>query len=174
MQAVHPVTITTADGVERVLRATRGVHVLMRQRFATLEMKQILAENGEDALLEIAWFLMHDCEGNPPVDLSLTKFRFITPMGVETTSELLAALTEAMTQGKEKKTDLEPKFLEAAKQLAEAEHRKLMTLLSGPLPITDSVSETEPSISGDSSIANLSPSLSNTETSSENSTPAAA
>lgn len=174
MQAVHPVTITTADGVERVLRATRGVHVLMRQRFGTLEMKQILEQNGEDALLEIAWFLMHDSEGNPPADLPLNKLRFITPMGVEVTSELLAALTEAMTQGKEKKTDLEPKFLEAAKQLAEKEHRKLMTLLSGPLPITDSESETEPSTSGDSSTANSSPSSSSTEPSSETGTSVAA
>jgi hypothetical protein len=178
MNAVVPVTYQTADGVERVLRSTRGAKALIRERFGSVDVIDLLNKHSEEALFEIAWFMMHDEMGEPPKDLPLKKFMNITPASSESLAEVLAAITAAMSQGKQTKNELEAPMLEGLKRMEELQReelrQKLMTLPSGPSPISASESETAGSTSGDSSNANYSLLLTDTtnETASKTQEPA--
>jgi hypothetical protein len=121
MHAVSGVAYTTPDGVERTLRSTRGAKRLMSDKFGREKsLMDILNEHGDDSLFEIAHFMMHDENGDPP-DITLKQFVFRTPQTTEATAELMAAVMSALTQGKTPKNELEVmvrEFLEAQNKLA--------------------------------------------------------
>ena len=129
----------TPDGVERFLRSTRGSKSLMRQKFGpNKDITEVLNEFGEEAMFDIAYFMMFDQNGNPPEGLTVTQFMHMTPNTNEATASVMAAIMSAVTQGKVEKKEIEPLMLAELDRATERETTRIMTSISGPSVSSDS------------------------------------
>lgn len=104
MTAVTPVTLTTPDGVERLLRFTLGARKRISGKFGTSDLRAILNEHDAGALPDILWCLMHDAEGKPP---EVSVAWLAENIAVTDQAEVLAAIVSAASQGKAPKNELE-------------------------------------------------------------------
>lgn len=103
MSPVEKVFFDCPDGVARELRATLGA----RKRISELtgkSMALLITEQDGGAFPVILWAMMHDAEGNPP-DISIKWLEENVPM--EDAVKAYAAILSAISQGKQKKTELE-------------------------------------------------------------------
>lgn len=144
--AVTPVPYTCPDGVERLLRSTRGAKQLMGEKFGRdKSLIDILNERGDDALIDIAIFMMYDDQGNPP-DITPKRFAFAMPQTTDATAGLMAAVMSALSQGQTPKNELEARVKDFLETQARAETEKLMSLVSGPS--ADSASDSQTASTG--------------------------
>jgi hypothetical protein len=149
MNAVVPIEFMTPDGVTRTIRATNGARRRIAKHFGELDVQKILAENGDGALSEIAYFMLFDANGNPP-NISLEAFSESLPWGDGTA--LLALVLSAFSQGQTSPNEMEAQ-LKAVQELSQ----KIPTITgleSGPSADTALDSPTETS-GTDSSPAKL-------------------
>jgi hypothetical protein len=108
---VQPVTITTPDGVERELRFTLGARKRIAEIFGC-GLKEALAKFDAGAFPGVLWALMHNSEGKPP-DVSMDWLSENLPS--DSSTEVLAAIMSAATQGKTPKKVIED-LLKAAQE----------------------------------------------------------
>lgn len=154
MHAVAAIPFTTPDGVERKLRSTRGAKALIRERFGNKDIVSILNEHGEEAMFEIAYFMMYDEAGEPPTGLTAKKLLFATPTTNEATASVMAAIMAAVSQGKAEKNELETLMLAHLNGAVEMEMNRLTTSISGPSASSVSASQTS-STGGDTATPKL-------------------
>lgn len=134
MHSVTPVKITLPDGVERELRYTCGAQKLIVDHLGC-KLKEALDKYDTGAFAVILWSLMHDSNGHPP-DVSADWIAFnISP---DSSSEIMAAVLSAATQGKTPKNELEA-LLNKATETANG---------SGSLATALSASDSAPQNSG--------------------------
>jgi hypothetical protein len=103
---VVPVPYMTPDGAERNLRFSQGAKRRIAARFgAAKSLEAIMAEHGDNAILEFAYFMMYDEDGKAPADLTLDRlFESFAPQGM---TGLIAACMSAVVQGETPKNEVE-------------------------------------------------------------------
>lgn len=104
MSPIKPVTFTTPDGVERLLRASIGTKKLIHDQFGC-SAQDALNQHGDGCLPDIAFALMHDEEGNPPEGITARKLAF--SMAAEDTYALMGAVFAAFSNGRTSPNDME-------------------------------------------------------------------
>lgn len=157
MMPTAPVTFTTPDGVERLLRFTLGARKRIAEMLCAGSLIEVLNRYGDGALPTIAYAMMYDAHGDPPAGLVLADFA----ESVDDAPPLMAAIMSAASKGRIPKNELEAQLRKAA----EMEATKLIGSLSGALP--GSVSEFQPPNSGGAPTANSTLSASDTASSSD-------
>ena len=141
---VVSVPYTTPDGAQRNLRFSQGAKRRMNLRFGVgKSVPDILKEHGDNAILECAYFMMYDKDGNPPENLSLDAlFEQFPPQQM---TELLAAVMSAMTQAETPKNELETLLKTVQDMAIQTEIQKLTGIGSGVSAGSVSDSESESS-----------------------------
>lgn len=157
MTPTAPVTFTTPDGVERILRFTLGARKRIAERFHELSIQVVLNRLGEGAVPEIAYCMMFDEAGDPPKDLDAKRLC----EGLDDGIPLLAAIMAAVSKGALPKNELEALLREAQ----EMEAKKLIGSVFGRL--LDSASKSQQQSSGGAPTENSTPSTNSGETSAE-------
>jgi hypothetical protein len=128
MNALQPVTLVTPDGVSRELRDTPGARKAIYDKYGESNIQTLLAR-GDFMVFEIAYMMMHDEEGEPPKGLTLKRFMNCTPTAA--TTEVLAAVMSAATNGVKPKNEIEALI------------QKSIGLVSGALQLSASESATD-------------------------------
>jgi hypothetical protein len=157
---VVPVPYTTPDGAERNLRFSQGAKRRIATRFgAAKPLDQIMADHGDNAILEFAYFMMYDPDGKPPADLTLDQFfENFAPQGM---TELIAACMSAVVQGETPKNELETMLSTLMKTQTEQIQSEIMKRTSlGSGPSEGKVSDSPKTNSGGSPRKNSKRSLS--------------
>lgn len=144
---VVPIPYTTPDGAERNLRFSQGAKRRIANRFgAAKSLDQIMREEGDNAILEFAYFMMYDEDGKPPSDLTLDRFfEAFAPQGMPC---LIAACMSAVVQGETPKNELETllnQMLTMQTDALQSEIQRMIGSGSGASPGSVSASPNESS-----------------------------
>ncbi len=113
MNAVKPTPFTTPDGVERQLRFTLGARRIIQDSFG-MTLKEALDKYDSGAFPEILYALMHDDKGNPPEGVTVQSLKF--NLAAEDSTEILAAIMAAASNGKTEKKEIEALLKENLKK----------------------------------------------------------
>ncbi len=120
MNAVTPIQITTPDGVDRQLRFTLGARKRIQEIFG-MDLQAALNKHDSAAFPGILFAMMHDAEGNPPKDVTLSQLSEMLDPGDGV--EIMATILSAASQGKKTKDELIP--------ILQAEMDRRLRLLTG-------------------------------------------
>jgi len=94
---VVPVSFTSPDGLEIVLRATLGARKRIKAMFGKADIASIFASEGDGCLPDLAHCLAFDTDGNPP---AWTSAGLGESLSTEGATELLGFILSAFSQGK--------------------------------------------------------------------------
>jgi hypothetical protein len=155
MTPLKAVTLTTPDGVSRELRDTPGARKRIFDRFQEKNFLTLARDRGDWVLIEVAYLMMYDRDGNPPKDLTLGHFMEDASAAADS-SELFAAVMSAVSNGTKTKNEIEV-LLKKAQEAMEAE-----TSIGSPSGLlTSSASDSPtPSSGGDTPGPNSPPDVS--------------
>jgi hypothetical protein len=157
MMPTETVTFTTPDKVERVLRFTLGARKRIAEMFKEPNIQTVLNQFGDGALPDLAYCMMFDAAGDPPKGLDVKRFA----EELDDATPLLAAIMSAVSKGAAPKNELEALLRKAQEMEAE----KLIGSILGRSPF--SASESQQPSSGGVPTENSTPSVPDTESSSD-------
>jgi hypothetical protein len=168
MNTVTPVVVSIY-GVERELRFTHGAVKRIHEQFG-MGAKEALNAYDVGALPGILYALMHDRKGKPPEGVDVAELAEALP--VEDAPIYMAAVQSAMMQGRVPKDQLEVAIRQKLQKLQEEAEKEIARLTGSPSGHSAADVSVSPTASsgGDTASVKLTPSPSNTETSSESGT----